>query len=312
MESDGLPADLEFASADRAGLSRLVELARAEGWLPGAGDDDAFWAQDPEGFVEARLAGRPIGGGSIVSYDGRYGFMGFFLVDAAHRGRGLGHALWYARRDRLRARLAPGAAIGMAAVSAMRAFYERGGFHADHVEVRFAWEARAADARHAKAELGGTIVDARGVSFDALVAYDAAHFPALRPRFLAAWIAQPAREAIVFVGNGRGETGRGEVAPGEAGPVEGFAVARAVDGGHRVGPLFARDAGVAEALLDELGRRLAGSTLFLDIPEVNPAAIALAARRGMREVFRCTRMHFGDTPPLPWSRIFAVTSFELG
>ena len=88
MESDGLPAELEIAPADRAGLSRLVELARAEGWLPGAGDDDAFWAQDPEGFVEARLAGRPIGGGSIVSYDGRYGFMGFFLVDAAHAGAG--------------------------------------------------------------------------------------------------------------------------------------------------------------------------------------------------------------------------------
>lgn len=297
MESDGLPADLEFASADRAGLSRLVELARAEGWLPGAGDDDAFWAQDPEGFVEARLAGRPIGGGSIVSYDGRYGFMGFFLVDAAHRGRGLGHALWYARRDRLRARLAPGAAIGMAAVSAMRAFYERGGFHADHVEVRFAWEARATDAPHAEAELGGTIVDARGVSFDALVAYDAAHFPAPRPRFLAGWIAPPERQAIAFASGDR---------------LDGFAVARAARGGHRVGPLFARDAGVAEALLDELGRRLAGSTLFLDIPEVNPAAIAIAARRGMREVFRCTRMHFGDTPPLPWSRIFAVTSFELG
>ncbi|MFZ9916353.1 MAG: GNAT family N-acetyltransferase, partial [Phycisphaerales bacterium] len=88
--------------------------------------------------------------------------------------------------------------------------------------------------------------------------------------------------------------------------------ARATDGGHRVGPLFARDERVAETLLDELERRLAGSTLFLDMPESNPAAIALAARRGMREVLRCTRMHLGPSPALPWQRIYAVTSFELG
>ncbi|MCE2882253.1 MAG: GNAT family N-acetyltransferase [Planctomycetaceae bacterium] len=291
-ERRGDEAALEVVRADRAGLSRLVEMARAEGWLPGAGDDDAFWAQDPEGFVEARIDGRAIGGGSIVSYDGRYGFMGFFLVETAHRGHGVGHALWYARRDLLRARLAPGAAIGMAAVSAMRAFYERGGFHADHLEVRFAWQTQDCGG-HTPAE----IVDARSIPFDALAAFDAAHFPAPRPRFLAAWIAPAARHAIAFVEHGR---------------IEGLAVARATDGGHRVGPLFARDERVAESLLDELERRLAGSTLFLDMPESNPAAIALAARRGMREVFRCTRMHLGPSPALPWQRIYAVTSFELG
>lgn len=310
METDGLPTDLEIAPTDRAGLSRLVAMANEEGWLPGAGDDDAFWAQDPEGFVEARLAGRPIGGGSIVSYDGRYGFMGFFLVEAARRGHGIGRALWYARRDRLRARLAPGAAIGMAAVSAMRAFYERGGFHADHLEVRFAWEAQATPPTPPAPD--AAIVDARSLPFEALAAFDAAHFPAPRPRFLQAWIAPTGREAIAYVGNdgiGDGRVQNGRI---QNRRIEGFAVARAARGGHRVGPLFARDEGVAEALLDELGRRLAGSTLFLDMPEANPAAIALAARRGMREVFSCTRMHFGDTPPLPWPRIFAVTSFELG
>jgi GNAT superfamily N-acetyltransferase len=311
MEHAENPEGLEIRPAGRDGLARLVALARAEGWLPGVGDDDAFWAQDPEGFVEAWLAHgeawlahgaeppRPIGGGSIVSYDGRYGFMGFFLLESGARGRGLGHALWYARRERLRARLAPGAAIGMAAVSAMRPFYERGGFRPDHLEVRFAWEAPA-DAAAAGADPRGAdsrIVDARSVPFDALVAFDSAHFPAPRPRFLAAWIAPAERPAIALVENGR---------------IEGFAVARRVNGGHRVGPLFARDTGVAEAILDELGRRLAGSTLFLDMPGANPAATALAARRGMREVFSCTRMHFGEAPTLPWPRIFAVTSFELG
>ena len=76
-------------------------------------DAEIFWATDPEGFAAAEMDGELVGGGSIVSYGGRFGFMGFFIVAPPHRGRGLGRRLWERRKQALLARLDPGAAIGM-------------------------------------------------------------------------------------------------------------------------------------------------------------------------------------------------------
>ena len=82
--------------------------------------------------------------------------------------------------------------------------------------------------------------------------------------------------------------------------------------GHKIGPLFADDAGAAESLLSEIGCRLDGETIQLDVPEVNAAAVEMATRRGMHEVFGCARMTLGSPPALPWHEIFGVTTFELG
>ena len=52
--------------------------------------------------------------------------------------------------------------------------------------------------------------------------------------------------------------------------------------------------------------------LFLDTPEVNPAAVALAQKYGMEVSFETARMYSGDTPEMPLHRIFGVPSFEIG
>jgi hypothetical protein len=52
--------------------------------------------------------------------------------------------------------------------------------------------------------------------------------------------------------------------------------------------------------------------LTLDIPESNPAAVALAERRGMTSVFETARMYTKEPPALPIEQVFGVTSFELG
>ena len=63
---------------------------------------------------------------------------------------------------------------------------------------------------------------------------------------------------------------------------------------------------------DLLARVAAGGPIFLDTPENNPAAMELARRQGMREVFGCARMYLGPAPALAHHRIFGVTTFELG
>jgi GNAT superfamily N-acetyltransferase len=274
----------------REELDVLVDWAADEGWNPGLHDAALFWDTDPEGFVAAVEGGEVVGGGSIVSYGRRFGFMGFFIVAPAHRGRGLGRRLWTHRRDRLRSRLRPGASIGLDGVFDMQAFYARGGFVLAGRDLRF-------EGTGAAAPLPDGLVDAREVPVAALAAFDAAHFPAPRRAFVERWIAQPGSRALAAV---------------DAGGLRGYGVVRACRRGFKIGPLFAAGGAVAEDLFRGLGDHAAGAPLFLDVPEGNAAAVALARRHGMREVYGCARMYLGPRPPLPEDEVFGVTTFELG
>jgi hypothetical protein len=55
-----------------------------------------------------------------------------------------------------------------------------------------------------------------------------------------------------------------------------------------------------------------GSEVYLDIPEPNAEAIALAEMYGMQPAFETARMYRGRSPELPLGQIFGITSFELG
>jgi GNAT superfamily N-acetyltransferase len=127
---------LHIRSLSRKELDTAVEWAAAEGWNPGLHDADVFWATDPDGFLGAELNGELVATGSVVSYAGQYGFMGFFIVRPDLRGQGIGTRLWLHRRDHLRARLSPGAAIGMDGVFAMQDWYAKGGFTFSHRNLR--------------------------------------------------------------------------------------------------------------------------------------------------------------------------------
>lgn len=104
-----------------AEVEQLVDWAALEGWNPGLSDAQAFYTADPDGYLAAEVRGEFVAGGAIVRHHANFGFMGLFIVRPDHRGKGLGRILWYARRDRLATRLAPGGTIGMDAVEAMRA-----------------------------------------------------------------------------------------------------------------------------------------------------------------------------------------------
>ena len=110
----------------RSELDILISWAANEGWNPGLHDADIFWNTDPEGYIAAEIDGELIGGGSIVSYRGEFGFMGFFIVKPEYRGHGLGTKLWFARREKLQSRLNSPACIGMDGVFEMQPFYTKG------------------------------------------------------------------------------------------------------------------------------------------------------------------------------------------
>ena len=286
---------LKIRNMTRSEVDELVSWAAQEGWNPGLHDAELFWATDPDVFIAADLDGEMIGGGAITSYNGDFGFMGFFIVRPEFRGRGLGNTLWHARRQRLLDRLHPGATIGMDGVFDMQSYYAKGGFVFAHRDMRFRAEINVPPA--ATPEDNSNIIPLANVPFEQLLAYDRACFPAPRPNFLRGWIAQPDALALGYVADGQ---------------LNGYGVVRRCGEGCKIGPLFANDATIASALYLRLAQFAAGGPLFLDIPENNPAALALVAQPEMVEVFGCARMYLGEAPKIAHERIFGVTTFELG
>jgi GNAT superfamily N-acetyltransferase len=282
--------ELQFRLLDLGGLKTLVNWAAQEHWNPGPLDAEVFFATDPEGFYGYFDHDEMIAGGSIVSYQKAFGFMGFFIVKPEYRASGIGRKLWYQRRNTLLSRLNPIAAIGMDGVVAMQPFYKKGGF-----EIAFR------DERHEKTgtafEINNHITPITDEDFGAIMAYDLQCFGFERPQFMKPWLKLPKSKTFKFIENGE---------------FKGFAVMRKANKGFKICPLFADDATVATELYKACLNAVPGEPVYLDIPLVNKAAVELTKAFNTTYVFECARMYYGKPPDIPVNKIFGITTFELG
>ena len=285
-----LPAGFFAGVMQDSEVHALDQWAADEGWNPGLHDVAAAHALDPEAFIALRQDGVLAGGGTIFRHSTNFGFMGLFIVRTDLRRQGIGRALWHWRRDILRARLAPGATIGMDGVFDMVPFYTRGGFQFAHRSLRY--EGPSTGGRRDPAAC-----DAHTLPASALQNFDGQHFPCLRPAFLSAWIRQPGTRARALI---------------EDGGIQAFGAIRACRRGYKIGPLFATTPARADRLLGDLLDNTEGALVQLDIPEPNSEGLALARARGLTESFGCARLYLGRDPALPLNQIFGVTSFEFG
>ncbi|MEQ9813952.1 MAG: GNAT family N-acetyltransferase [Azospirillaceae bacterium] len=282
-----MAAALAVTTMTRADLDIAVEWAAAEGWNPGLDDADAFLAADAGGFLIGRLGAEPVAVISAVRYGREAGFLGFYIVAPARRGQGHGWAIWQAAMARFGERPA-----GLDGVVAQQANYARSGFVLAHKNIRYG--GRPGDLPE-PADVA--IVEASAVPIADLLDFDRRHFQADRAAFARAWYLAGGRQSRVALADGR---------------IVGLATVRPCREGHKIGPLFAEDAAVAEALFADAVRAAAPGPVFLDVPEPNAAARALAERHGLEPVFETARMYRGAAPDLPLGRIFGITSFELG
>lgn len=273
--------------------TELVSWATKEGWNPGVNDADIFWATDQDAFIAAKLEGELIGGGTITAYDQAFGFIGFFIVKPEFRGRGLGNTLWQELNKRLRERLTADAAIGIDGVFDMQSYYAKGGYAFSHRDIRF----QSAGKALLQDTSTHNIVPLNDIPFADVLAYDNACFPAPRPTFLQQWITQSDSLALGTQHNEK---------------LTGFGVIRRCGNGFKIGPLFADSAEIAEQLFIHLSAFAPDEPVFLDVPENNETAMALARKYKMEEVFGCARMYMGNKPELADNKIFGVTTFELG
>ena len=264
-----------------------ISWAGSEGWNPGIHDAETFFAADPEGFFVGLFEGKPVASISAVAYGDSFGFLGFYIVQPLFRGRGLGTEIWNVGMEYLKGRN-----IGLDGVLEQQKQYERKGFlpcyrSFRHQGIGTGQERRAEGIKYLSE-----------VPIDDLLAYDDLYFPVPRHVFTKSWIRQPGGIAI-------GALNKGELV--------GYGVLRECHQGHKIGPLFANDKKVADALFSALcGHAPQGSPVFLDTPELNSAALDLAKSHHMYPVFEIVRMYTREDPGLPMDRIYGVTSYELG
>jgi len=261
-----------------------VSWAAAEGWNPGVADAQCFAAAAGDGFLIGEIEGKPAAIISIVNYDDRFAFLGFYIVRPELRGQGLGLQIWQAALRQAGQRI-----IGLDGVVAQQANYRKSGFNLSHNNIRYggvpAW--RGAE---------GDTVALSDIPLEMIVAEDARVFPADRAAFWQAWLDAP------------GHKGRALLRDGQ---LAAWGVIRRSRTGRKVGPLVADDRKSAEAVLAALIGEEEGE-VFLDVPEPNSEAVTLATSYGLAPVFETARMYTGPVRPIALERVFGVTCFELG
>ncbi|PSF32113.1 GNAT family N-acetyltransferase [Aphanothece hegewaldii CCALA 016] len=272
---------------NREEIDLAIAWAALEGWNPGLHDADCFYTADPNGFWVGLLDNEPISVLSTVKYGDDFAFLGFYIVKPEYRGQGYGFKLWNTALESLKGRN-----IGLDGVLAQQENYEKSGFQFAHRNIRYEGKG-GIEVPHQK-----EIIELKDLTFDYLCVYNGAFFPSDRTSFLQCWINQPESFALGILENSQ---------------LAGYGVIRACQTGYKIGPLFADNETLAESLFLALQSKIKPDTpIFLDTPEVNPTAIKLAERHGMKIVFETARMYTRNIPELPFERWFGVTTFELG
>lgn len=271
----------------RADLGLALQWADQEGWNPGRQDTDIFHPIDVRGHFMARVDDEPVASVSGLRYSVSYGFLGLYIVRPPWRGRGLGLAVWNAALDHLK-----GCVVGLDGVVEQQSNYRRSGFDLAWHNRRYQATGRSPRPRDPH------IVKLSGLPFSTLATYDRAFHPEPRPVFLQAWIQQRHGMALGWLQDGR---------------LRGYGVVRACARGHKIGPLCADTPEIADALLDALlGCVVLREPVWLDVPEPNREAIALAERHGMVAGFPTARMYRGPAPHIDLARQYALTALEIG
>jgi len=275
---------IEEMSLEDLGLA--IDWAAEEGWNPGLYDEVCFYAADKTGFLKGVLDGEMIASISVVKYSSDFAFLGFYIVKPEFRGQGYGYLLWQeAMKD------VEGYNVALDGVVDQQPNYKKSGFKLAHRNIRFKGIKGEATPTH-------ETVDLSQVPFHQLLEYDRKFFPADRKGFLELWISQPQTKAMGIV---------------ETQQLKGYGVIRKCRSGYKIGPVFAEDDKKAMSLVQNLISELKdGEEYFLDIPDVNKKAHALTQALSMESVFETARMYTKEQPNFDLSKIYGITTFELG
>ena len=267
-------------------VETAIYWAKNEGWNPGINDASAFYQADSTGFLAGKYNDKIIATISAVKYGSTFGFIGLYIVENNFRGHGFGFKIWETAISCLTDRN-----IGLDGVLAQQENYKKSGFNLAHRNIRYAGNSIF----HKQPDRTTTV---NNIDINELLRYDQQFFPEDRSEFLKNWVSPKNSKTLAIV---------------EDSKILGYGSIRACHQGFKIGPLNANNSGIAEELFLALTASIPnGSEIFLDVPEPNKDAKQLAQKFGMTPIFETARMYTKSFPQLPLTKIFGITTFELG
>ncbi|OXA37931.1 putative N-acetyltransferase YitH [Folsomia candida] len=258
-------------------------------------------ASDVASYIEWGLAE----GWNITEYPSGIGHIGYVIVGKEWRGQGVGTALL---RHTLDNHLAA-CGLGVALYSAVEEvpFYENLGFHVERKAFRMSRPTTLEDAKLSERKAVKAMNP--NTDLEKIAQFDATLSGSYRPGFWAQF--------------SKGKTNHGVfLVVGEAGEMLGLGALRSMTFSTRVGPIYAKSAGIAEAILLKLLSQVeGGGPVTLDTFTDNAEAIETYGKHGLT---RTTDTFLLRRPPVketmvehehPSSRnlqkIFAITSLDF-
>lgn len=262
--------------------------AQNEGWNPGRQDVQPFYSSDPNGFFINTLDEKPIATISAVAYESHFGFIGLYIVHPNYRKCGYGLATWNHGMKYLEGRN-----IGLDGVVAQQENYKKSGFQLAYRNIRY--EGTIANSQ---IEQNKSVLPLHHFDFSDIEKFDQRCFPSRRTAFLKKWIAMPNSFSYGFQ---------------ESGNLKGWGLIRSCFNGYKIGPLFAEDPTIAQAIFSALmSHGTTGNKIYLDISEQHAKAAELVQHYKMQPMFETARMYTGPEPQIEKNCIYGVTTFELG
>ncbi len=267
-------------------LSLGLRLKSEANWNQTEADWHRFLSMAPEGGFVAEVDGEGVGTlGTFVL--GKVAWIAMVLVDERYRGQGIGTALMRHALAYLDEMGVP--TVRLDATPMGQPIYEKVGFIAEYSLTRY---------EGLPTGIGSVSVEAyTPADFAEVIALDGAITGADRHTMLAPLLNDCPISARI-VRDGGGLLGYVTTRPG----------ARATF----IGPCIAAMPEVGERLLHDAFARHAGQPVFVDIPLLNPPALALATATGLTPQRQLLRMYRGRKPVDQVSGIWASSGPEKG
>ncbi|KAF9438068.1 hypothetical protein BGZ76_009940 [Entomortierella beljakovae] len=329
----------EHVSNEKAG-ELYYSWANSEHWNPSTKGQDVkevYHKIDSQGFIVGKITNEDgkeetVAIISAVRYGTDQAWIGFYISNPNHRGRGYGlatfnKALEYIGHDR--------PSVGLDGVMAQVPNYQKSGFngvgwlnerrHGDIVALVEGPE-QALAGRIARHEIPGLVpLSDDQVDFDQLAGIEKRYTGLDRPGFSKDWglfhtgdaaLKEHRFGAVVLSTDGSKDGKSGKPV------IQGYACVRPAESSYRVGPLYADTPEIAKQLLVKLAYDVIQAEkqspfgvplkFDVDIPTTNEETVKLFNGLGWNDTFPCLRMWKGKVPEHDIRGAYGIATLEVG
>ncbi len=264
-------------------LELVLSWAADEGWNPGLDDAQTFLAADPKGFFLAFDDDAPVAAISVVNHSDDFAFLGLYICQPSHRGKGIGYSLWnHALKH------AGDRTVGLDGVPEQQANYVRSGFALGGETIRFEGSVNANEAANARMVNDAVI--------SSLISLEAKNSGWKKVGYLSTWFQDSSKRKTFLIGP-----------PSDP---RGCVTVRECQMGAKIGPLMAKDRDTALKLIEQAAT-VFGNEITIDVPHSSTGLLTLCQELGLTSSFSTTRMYRGPNTKVS-GEFFSVVSLELG